>query len=131
MKNGTCYSFLIQEEEDTGLDIYISKREFANMKYSVFICGNSIANAERMKTLTLKPSVIKQHCENNLEAKKVDIQWRVNTDNAGQTDRSVKVDFVVQKRGGVIMLPEGLSYSVISKSREGPVRIFGYNLINK
>lgn len=26
VKNGTCYSYLIQEEEDQGVEIYISKR---------------------------------------------------------------------------------------------------------
>ena len=57
--------------------------------------------------------------------------WLVKTDNAGKIDTAVKVDFVVQERGGLVMLPEGLSYSVIGKSREGALKIFGYNLINK
>ena len=26
VKNGTCYSYLLQDEEDTGLELYISKR---------------------------------------------------------------------------------------------------------
>ena len=131
VQNGTCYTYFIQEEEDTGLEIYISKREFANMKYSVFICGNSITNAEKVSTLILKPNVIRKHCNNNIETKKLDIQWRVNTDNAGVSDLSVKVDFVVQGRGGVLMLPEGLSYSVVGQSKAGPLKVFGYNLINK
>lgn len=33
------------------------------------------------------------------------ILWNVNTSNAGVPDYSVKVDFVVQKIGGVVMLP--------------------------
>jgi len=46
-------------------------------------------------------------------------------------DYSVKVDFVVQKTGGIVILPEGLSYSVLMKAREGILKTFGYSLINK
>jgi hypothetical protein len=43
----------------------------------------------------------------------VTILWDVTTNNAGSNDYTVKVDFVVQKLGGLTMLPEGLSYKVI------------------
>ena len=38
---------------------------------------------------------------------------------------------MVQKVGGVVILPEGLSYSVLTKAREGIIKNFGYSLINK
>ncbi len=46
-------------------------------------------------------------------------------------DYSVKVDFVVQKVEGLVILPEGLSYSVLAKAKEGVLKTFGYSLINK
>lgn len=55
VKNGTCVSYLIQDEDKTGLEIYISKREFANMQYAVFVCGNHINNVKQVKTLTITP----------------------------------------------------------------------------
>ena len=51
------------------------------MHYSVFICGNSITNAEKMKTLDLWSDMIDQHCLNGFEAKDVKIMWYVNTTN--------------------------------------------------
>lgn len=42
----------------------------------------------------------------------------------------MKVDYVLQKTGGVIILPEGLSYSVLTKARDGVIKTFGYSLIN-
>ena len=44
---------------------------------------------------------------------------------------NVKVDFVVQKTGGMVILPEGLGYSVLTKARDGALRTFGFSLINK
>ena len=46
-------------------------------------------------------------------------------------DYSVKVDFVLQKIGGVVVLPEGLSYSVVTMAKDGVLKTFGYSLINK
>lgn len=101
------------------------------MKYTIFLCGNSVGYADTLKTLVLNPDVIKKHCDSDIETKKLDIQWMVNTNNAGKVDKVVKVDFVVQEREGLTMLPEGLSYSVVGKSREGPLKTFGFNLINQ
>lgn len=36
----------------------------------------------------------------------------------------------MQKTGGVIVLPEGLSYSVFTKARDGVIKTFGFSLIN-
>ena len=55
----------------------------------------------------------------------------VNTNNIGSLDHEVKVDFVLQKLGGIVMLPEGLSYSMIGKAKEGLLKVFGFSLINK
>lgn len=101
------------------------------MQYSVLVCGNSISNANREKTLILRPDVIKNRCQNTIESKQVAILWDVNTVNAGNVVSDVKVDFVVQKLGGMVMLPEGVSYSIIELSRNGPLRTFGYSIINK
>lgn len=100
------------------------------MQYSVFICGNSISNANKAKTLTLTPNTIKERCKNSIESKTVSILWEVMTDNAGVSDLEVKVDFVVQKLGGLVMLPEGLSYKVSELSQEGILKKFGFSLIN-
>ena len=66
------------------------------MQYSVFVCGNSIANVQRMKTFTLKPEVINQQCMSTFESKEIKIMWHVSTNNVASVDMSVKVDFVVQ-----------------------------------
>lgn len=58
------------------------------------------------------------------------ILWDVTTNNAGSNDYTVKVDFVVQKLGGLIMLPEGLSYKVIELSKDGILKKFGFSIIN-
>jgi len=101
------------------------------MQYSVFVCGNSIAKVQMLKTLTLRPQVIRQHCQNSFEAQEVKIQWQVNTKNvAKEADYEVKVDFVLQKLGGIVMLPEGLSYSMVGKAKEGVLKTFGFRLIN-
>ncbi len=55
----------------------------------------------------------------------------MNTDNIELKEYNVKVDFVVQKVEGVVILPEGLSYSILTKAREGIIKNFGYSLINK
>lgn len=101
------------------------------MTYSVLICGNSITDAYKLKTLTLSNQLINSKCNRKLESKQIDIYWYVNTDNVGIEDYSVKVDFVVQKEGGIVILPEGLSYSVLTKASEGVLKTFGYSLINK
>lgn len=55
----------------------------------------------------------------------------MNTKNGGRIpDLIVNVDFVVQKTGGMVVLPEGLTYSMMTKARDGPLKIFGYKLIN-
>jgi hypothetical protein len=54
----------------------------------------------------------------------------VNTNNVGVNDISVKVDYVLQKTGGPIILPEGLGYSVLTKATDGIIKTFGYSLIN-
>jgi hypothetical protein len=66
VQNGTCYSYILQEEEQTGVEIYISKRELANMSYSVLICGNSVANVYKFKTLMVSPEVLKQQCQSSV-----------------------------------------------------------------
>ena len=43
---------------------------------------------------------------------------------------NVKVDYVLQKTGGLIVLPESLSYSVLTKARDGVIKTFGFSLIN-
>lgn len=101
------------------------------MAYSLFICGNSISNANKAKTVALTPNVIRERCKNSIETKSVSIIWDVKTDNAGVTDLEVKVDFVVQKLGGIVMLPEGLSYKVTELSQDGMLKKFGYSIINK
>ena len=101
------------------------------MQYTVFVCGNSIGNVARIKTLTLRPDVLQQHCSNTIEAKQVSILWHVETDNPGKPDYSVKVDFVLQELGGLVMLPEGVSYSMMGKSRVGIIKTFGFSLVNK
>jgi len=101
------------------------------MQYSVFVCGNSISNAQTVKTITLQPDVLSKYCQYSSSSKKVTILWSVNTSNAGVPDYKVKVDFVVQKTGGLVMLPEGLSYLMSGRAREGVLRIFGYSFINK
>ena len=101
------------------------------MQYSVFVCGNSIANAGTLKTLKLSSNIIQQHCNNDIETKQIAIIWLVNTNNAGKRDISVKVDFVVQKIGGIVMLPEGLAYSVRARATDQIIKTFGFSFINK
>lgn len=59
------------------------------------------------------------------------ILWNVNTTSAYKTETSVKADFVVQYEGGVILLPEGVSYNVVDIAKSGFYKKFSYNVINK
>jgi hypothetical protein len=54
-KDGSCFSYLLDDDHNKVLDIYISKREFASLSYSVLLCGNSIKGANSMHTLHLSP----------------------------------------------------------------------------
>ena len=101
------------------------------MQYSVFICGNSISNAQTVKTITLPSDLLTKYCAYANSTKEVTVLWNVNTSNAGIPDYSVKVDFVVQKIGGLTMLPEGRSYVVSGRAHDGILKVFGFSFINK
>ena len=100
------------------------------MQYSVFVCGNSIGNIAKLKMLTLKREVINQACYGNFQANEIKILWYVNTKNIDKVDSSVRADIVLQKQDGVTMLPQGLGYSMVGKSHDGPLKTFGFSFIN-
>jgi hypothetical protein len=71
-------------------------------------------------------------CKNTVEAKRVSIIWSVATKNLNKDDdKHVKVDFVAQYAGNIILLPEGVSYNMILPAQEGLLHKFAFNLINK
>lgn len=56
----------------------------------------------------------------------------MNTKNAFKDDKTVKVDFLAQYRGDVVLLAEGVSYNKVTKvSENGYLGKYTYNLINK
>lgn len=103
------------QEDDKTVDLYISKREFANLTYSVLLCGNSVPKLSSFKNIEVSPALIFEHCKNSQTNKKLSIIWSVSTKLLNREDKSVKVDVLAQYRGDLIVLSEGVSYNKNAK----------------
>ena len=128
--DSTCFSYLLQEEDKT-VDLYISKREFANLTYAVLLCGNHVPQLSAAKSVEVSPALLAEHCKNSQTSRKLAVVWSVSTQLLNREEKSVKVDVLAQYRGDLIVLSEGVSYSKLARVTEGSVAKFAYNLINK
>jgi len=78
-KDKTCFSYLIPEDNEQSVLLYISKREFARMGYSVLLCGNRFDLMDGLTTLKLSPEVIAKNCNRTKDPAVISIVWSVNT----------------------------------------------------
>lgn len=59
------------------------------------------------------------------------IMWTVHQSLNDQEETALKVDIVAQFEGNFIMLPEGVSYSLRTNSKDTVLKTFAFNLFNR
>jgi hypothetical protein len=64
VKDTSCFSYLLQEDNKI-VDLYISKREFGSLSYSVLLCGNEVPGIKTAKTIEISPALIAKSCQNS------------------------------------------------------------------
>ena len=63
VKNGTCFSYLLTDHTDKDIELYVSKREYESLSYSILICGNSVKGVMTRTFLKLSAKTINGVCE--------------------------------------------------------------------
>lgn len=95
------------------------------------LCGNSIRDAFKTRELHITPDLVDTLCSNSVEIRQISIIWSVTSKNDTKEEKQINVDFVAQYTGDLILLPEGISYNVQERSKEGVLKKFAFNVINK
>ena len=123
IRNGDCIQYRI-DPDTSDLDVFVERIDFGQMNVLINLCD------QRLTTLDFRFSMKKEEVSQLCKSKDSS-DWTLQIEfSTEEPDRDIKVEFLVQERGNMLLLPDGLAFRTSSVTGEVALGFFAYDFLN-